>query len=101
MTRLVSLLFTLAIATQLAHADDGMRCDHGLVTVGMNQAEVFDRCGAPTRSEHREVSGRMRHGRVKITIDTWVYDRSAQEFTRTLTFHDGALQSVEVGEYGR
>ena len=101
MTRMCALVLLMIPLASAAQADDGMRCDSRLVTVGMSEDEVVGRCGPPTSADRRQIRWRTRYGIACTIIDTWVYDRGVQEFVRTVTFTDGTLRDVAVGDYGR
>ena len=84
----------------LVAADDGMRCDQRLISVGDSESTVLARCGAPTSAETVRHS-RRDHGVMRRCVyDRWVYDRGPSEFVRTLHFEDGVLANVEVGSWG-
>ena len=84
----------------LVAADDGMRCDQRLVSVGDSEATVLARCGTPTTAE-TERHNRRDHGAVRrCVIDRWTYDRGPSDFVRTLRFEDGLLAGVDVGSWG-
>jgi hypothetical protein len=81
-------------------ADDGLRCGRWLVVAGADQAEVAAKCGPPTHVATRHERRRFHSLTFRSTVDLWTYDRGPYEFVRTLTFADGILQSVTVGDYG-
>ena len=99
MRTLVACALLLGCAAA-ARADDGLRCGEWLVTVGAGQEEVAAKCGPPTNAATRHERRRVRGQYRQRTIDVWTYDRGSTEFVRTLTFTDGVLGDVTVGDYG-
>jgi hypothetical protein len=99
---------TLAIAMALiagaagrAAAEDGMRCNGDLISIGDGEAVVQQKCGAPTKAARRDERTYVRGRYFRSVVDTWTYDRGRSEFVRILTFVDGALRTVELGDYGK
>jgi hypothetical protein len=96
----------IMLAPAVVSADDGLRCGEWLVVSGAGQAEVAAKCGPPTdvatRHERRSVRGLtfLHGGTFRCSVDVWTYDRGPTEFVRTLTFADGVLETVAVGNYG-
>ena len=88
------------LGSAAARADDGLRCGEWLVTAGAGEAAVAAKCGAPTHAATQHRRWRVRGALLRCTIDLWTYDRGPYEFVRTLTFADGILQVVSVGDYG-
>lgn len=81
-------------------AADGMRCRGGLVESGATMAIVQDKCGAPTGTAHSEAVGVHRGLAVRTVTDVWTYDTGPRDFVRILTFVDGILQTIALGDYG-
>jgi len=90
----------ILLAPAVVSADDGVRCGEWLVVAGAGQAEVAAKCGPPTDVATRHERRRVRGSTSRCTVDLWTYDRGPSEFVRTLTFADGVLESVAVGNYG-
>jgi hypothetical protein len=101
MARLAIALALIACAAGRAAAEDGMRCNGDLISLGDGEAVVQQKCGAPTRSERRDQQAYVRGRYLHSVIDTWTYDRGRSEFVRILTFVDGVLRAVELGDYGK
>ncbi len=114
---LVPLLVALLLPAPL-RADSGFRCRTGrLVSVGDGMKMVRDRCGEPDEVVERVVKRRVKHKitrragdveesiieeqEIEIPVDEWTYDMGPRAFTRTVIFEDGAVVSVETGDYGR
>jgi hypothetical protein len=96
-----AILFALVLCFgPVAFADDGLRCGDRLVSVGDTQSDVAARCGQPSRAETRHEQSYTRSGTLHGTVDIWTYDRGPGDFVRTLTFRQGVLRHVAVGEYG-
>jgi hypothetical protein len=76
--------------------EDAMRCGNDLVPLGSTESKVLNTCGPPASAEERNIaSGGRSRGRVRV--GTWIY-RFAGSFVRTLTFHDGMLKRIDVGD---
>jgi hypothetical protein len=103
MMRALALALALALvlaAGGAARAEDGMRCRGGLISLGATEDDVRARCGDPTTSDHREEIGYRRGLRIRTVVDVWTYDRGRNELIRILTFVDGTLRTIELGDYG-
>jgi hypothetical protein len=86
-----------------ATADDSMRCANGkLVNVGMVDAEVTARCGAPKSRTVSEQPVRTRGaagGSVVVgtlRAERWIYERGQGQFDAALSFEDGKLVGIEL-----
>jgi hypothetical protein len=83
-----------------ALADDTMRCDRALVSVGMIAGEVIAKCGDPKskRVEDVPIRARNRNGGVNVVgaakVETWIYDRGYGQFPAELKFEEGKLKSI-------
>ncbi len=97
-----ALLLGLVVlgCASVARADDGLRCGERLVNAGESEADVAAKCGPPTSSATHRCVWRLRGGTLRVTQDTWIYDRGPSEFVRTLHFEDGTLAGVDVGSWG-
>lgn len=94
-----AVVLALAVSATPAAAD-AMRCKGGLIETGALIATVQSKCGAPTASAHREDVGVHRGIVIRTVVDTWTYDTGPRDFVRVLTFVDGVLQTIELGDYG-
>ncbi len=101
MGRAVVVVMVLASFARGAAADDDMRCKGGLVSVGDREEVVQRKCGAPTASETRTDHSWIHGVSITTVVDTWTYDRGRRELVRVLTFSDGVLGSIELGDYGK
>jgi hypothetical protein len=105
-TRAALAAVVLAGTAALADVGQGsLRCGRMLVQVGVPKSAVVRECGPPT------VRGPVRrlvtwlpsdYGWQEIVthIESWRYDRGPNEFVRVLTFKDGGLATIELGNYG-
>lgn len=91
-----SIVFLLLLG-QGVGADESMRCGQRLVSCGEPIGEVSRKCGPPSSTERHYEYNQDGTG---STVDTWVYNRGAQELVRILTFVNGRLRHIEVGGYG-
>jgi hypothetical protein len=94
-----ALPLVLLLAGRVAWADDSWQCSERIVTTGEREPAVLEKCGAPAERARRFV--RRRWGTTSQVIDLWRYDRGPNELVRMLTFVDGALVTIETGDYGR
>ncbi|HWE31306.1 MAG TPA: DUF2845 domain-containing protein [Polyangia bacterium] len=94
----ISLLLGFASAAQ---ADTVMNCGDRLVSIGETTGAVAIKCGAPTFQAHRDDTRTSADGSTTtVGIDTWTYNFGPQNFIRTLTFANGSLRRIVVGDYG-
>lgn len=115
--RLPSMLFLLLATLTLGAAAapaDAMRCGTNLVSVGLYQYEVLDRCGNPADHYSKTVYRSInyddvyygdRHGYhrpenlsplvVPVVVDVWIYDLGPHKLLRRLSFEDGQLVEIE------
>ncbi|HSN16068.1 MAG TPA: DUF2845 domain-containing protein, partial [Anaeromyxobacteraceae bacterium] len=90
--------FALAAASP-ARAEDSLRCDGGIVSIGDSKLDLLGKCGPPTlRDSHRDErvvaratssgEGQERHvgsRRVVRTVERWTYDHGRNRFSNTVT----------------
>lgn len=99
-----------------------IRCDKGIVSRGDRMYDVLMKCGEPTfrsvryeknikRDFFRDVfpNGNKREEEAYrqpflveefVEIQEWVYDFGSLQFVRYLTFQNGILVHIEIGDYG-
>jgi len=95
----LGLALALALVPATARADDGLRCGQFIIRLGAHEYEVARKCGAPTDAATYPSCGA--DGMYDcVTLDVWTYDRGATEMVRTLSFANGVLAHVAVGDYG-
>lgn len=99
----------LAVTSQPAWA---LRCGTYLIDVGLQKAEVLNRCGSPAtqdiKTERRIVrqlvgppQNRVIYDRdIQVTIDEWVYNFGPTQFMQSLVFEDGRLVKITDLGYG-
>lgn len=89
---------TLLLVTEVASAES-LRCGQAVVTEGLRDFEVLERCGEPMSQRTRtEVRG-YDVGPIElyyVVVDEWVYDPGARKLRRLLRFEDGELISIET-----
>jgi hypothetical protein len=78
---------------------DALRCGQAVVTAGLRDFEVLERCGEPlTQRTRTEVRG-YDVGPIDVyyvVVEEWVYDPGGRKLRRLLRFEDGVLMSVET-----
>ena len=103
-TRLTLALVAVlgGFATVTVRADDSMRCGNALITVGMVEPQVTERCGQPKDKNVTEVPQRTRRSNGSsavvgtLRVERWTYDRGYGQFPALLTFEEGKLKSIEL-----
>lgn len=92
------ILAALIAGPALAAEETGFYCKERLVKINESRAEVELKCDPPTSRDRRiETTPGLR----VVTVDEWFYNFGPQRFVRTLTFENGKLVRIEVGDYGR
>jgi len=83
-------------------AETSLRCETLIVELGATTSDVERACGTPTTARIAHVTIRGLRGAVtRIEREVWTYDRGPFQFTKTLVFAGGRLESIDVGDYGR
>lgn len=100
-TRLLTLLFLL-LAAPSAFA---MRCGNQLVTAGMRDFQVRERCGEPFWTDAYtgvDVIGAYgpEERQIEFQVDVWYYNFGPRQFMRRFVFRDGALVAEDALGYG-
>jgi hypothetical protein len=108
--RPLALAVLALLATPPARADDGFRCDGGLVGVGDLTLDLLGKCGAPSLRERwtearDAVAVDTRQGfaqaeRLTTEVEQWTYDFGPSRFMQLVTVHNGRVVRVEQGGYG-
>jgi len=99
-----------------ALADNAVRCQNRLVSLGDAQFEVLEKCGDPAwrggweEAPNRTVSRYYDYKRHRykapestrgpLRIDVWAYNFGSNRFVRYLHFENGRLIRIETGEKG-
>ncbi len=120
----IPFIFLLSILVILAQAETSFafRCGTSLVNVGATKHEVIHKCGEPTYIESRveerilkdfpppyEYQPKTPYYRqyrepylIKeyVTIDIWTYNLGPNRFIRYLTFENGILREITIGDRG-
>jgi len=93
------LIALIGLVTAQISAAEALRCGQSIVTEGLRDFEVVERCGEPlTQRAWTEVRG-YDAGPVDlyyVVIEEWVYDAGARRLRRLLRFENGELVSVET-----
>ena len=89
----------LVLMSAAPAAADALRCGQSVVTEGLRDFEVLERCGEPlTQRTRTEVRG-YDVGPVDlyyVVVEEWVYDPGARKLRRLLRFEDGELVLIET-----
>jgi hypothetical protein len=111
----VAALGALALAALApsARADESLRCNGRIVSVGDSKLDLLGRCGRPTLAETRAVErarfvaeGDRHAGATAIgagevtTVDAWTYDPGPNEFVHVVTLEGGRITAIERASYG-
>lgn len=116
-TGVLSLVALALSSASNVRADDSLRCNQKLVTLGNSPYDVQSLCGPPDFTQHRverravrnQVRGECAVGvscsssyfdSVEIAIDEWTYDFGSNRFVQYLVFESGKLIAVRSGDYG-
>jgi hypothetical protein len=81
----------LLVAVPAAHA---FRCGQSVVTEGLRDFEVLERCGEPLYQTSRTEIRGYDVGPLDVyyvVIEEWVYDTGERKLRRLLRFEDGEL----------
>ncbi|HTN54141.1 MAG TPA: DUF2845 domain-containing protein [Anaeromyxobacter sp.] len=91
-----------ATAAFPAVAEDSIRCDGGIVSVGDSKLDLLGKCGLPTLQDSRDVwrSGPPYQSQAVATVETWTYDFGPNRFMSTVSLLGGRVIGVERGGYG-
>lgn len=91
---------------------DSCRWGNKLVSTGDTKSEVLANCAPPTWAEERieRIHGDSYYneeevrepifGKVKETVDEWVYNFGPNRFIQIFRFENGKLVGIENGNYG-
>ena len=104
----VAVLFILSIADAYAFS-----CRGRLISIGMQEFEVYDRCGEPSNVrvwQEDEWANRLWPyypggyvfvpGPALVTYEEWIYNLGPTHFIQFLTFKNGKLVKTAQGSYG-
>jgi hypothetical protein len=83
---IVTWMLLMVFTTVVLALDDvsDMRCNGVIAEIGDQQYELQQKCGPPTATEE--------NGQV------WIYDRRPDGFVYTVTFADGQVERIQVGD---
>jgi hypothetical protein len=89
MAALMSLLiFQLPVAA--LDGTDSFECSGGIVFTGDSQDSVRNKCGDPQKVTREDAASPV----------IWVYNYGPSEFEYYVTFTDGVVIRIQVGNYG-
>ena len=114
---IVAAILLLAAVAQALDTD--FRCGNEIISVGDRKFDVLRKCGEPVNADARQeirtrsigpvVFGPDRRIQIYpapflvdelITIEEWEYNSGPSKFIRYLTFENGSLVSIALGDYG-
>lgn len=94
----IGLLVTVSLYSAISKANDSMRCDDYVVSVGDSSADLLARCGKPLLIE--SVSSRVVHRgyhRKRVSRSRWTYDLGWGHFMQIVTVEGGVVTEIEDG----
>lgn len=110
------ILLLAAVAQAL---DTDFRCGNEIISVGDRKFDVLRKCGEPVNVDVRQeirtrTLGPVVFGPEKriqvypapfqvdelVTVEEWEYNSGPSKFIRYLTFENGSLVSIALGDYG-
>jgi hypothetical protein len=95
-------LVAAAVCFALPAGAETLRCGNSLISEGVTQAEVLQKCGEPdNKLETSEpVYSRYPNGNTyqsgTTTRQIWHYQRGSRQFPADLTFEGGVLKKIEL-----
>lgn len=101
----IAFIFVFLSISSAAHAS--FRCGKALVELGDTSYSVLKKCGDPVHSTQKGVKFLKTIFRVEnverehvdvVNIEEWVYELERGRFSRFLTFENGNLVAVKLGE---
>jgi hypothetical protein len=114
---IVVVILLLAVPSQAADSD--FRCGNAIISVGDRKFDVLRKCGEPANVDVRQEIRSRNLGSVVlgpdnriqiypapflvdelVTIEEWEYNLGPTKFIRYLTFENGSLVSIALGDYG-
>jgi len=110
----------LLFAAPSQAVDSDFRCGTEIISVGDRKFDVLRKCGEPSNVEVRqEIRTKRDFGSVElepkkrieiyprpflvdelVTIEEWEYNSGPTKFIRYLTFENGFLMNIALGDYG-
>ena len=88
---ILSIILTATFEVPVTALDDAgsLRCDRESIMAGDTQFQVKTTCGEPDAVLTKGFAS-----------EVWIYDFGPTKFTYYLTFFNGRLTRIQVGEYG-
>jgi Protein of unknown function (DUF2845) len=103
-TKVSCCLAAAVVLLGAAPARGSVLCGRSQVLPGATQAEVLDKCGAPSRRQSLSGKAPAARSSGKKSAggrEVWVYDLGSRQLVRYLTFEHGRLRAIDFGGYGR
>jgi hypothetical protein len=113
----VAVILLLAAPSQALDTD--FRCGNEIISVGDRKFDVQRKCGEPANVDMRQEIRKRNLGPVVfgpdnriqiypgpflveelVTIEEWEYNLGPAKFIRYLTFENGFLVTIALGDYG-
>jgi hypothetical protein len=114
---IVVVLLLFAALSQAIDTD--FRCGNEIISVGDRKFDVLRKCGEPANVDVRQEIRTRNVGSVVlgpdkriqiypapflveelVTIEEWEYNLGPAKFIRYLTFENGSLVNIALGDYG-
>ena len=112
----MAVVLLALIFNAISVADNALRCNGRLVSLGATSREVLDKCGQPDQRESWETAHSQyvrqfydyeeeRYILPKLIVgpiqmERWTYDFGSNRFIRYLHFLNGELIKIETGDKG-
>jgi hypothetical protein len=108
-------LLAIAVASNVAHAEDSMRCGSKLISQGDAKDKVRKLCGEPSdialrgyirRSPVYDYGHGYHHyefygpGYIDLAVEIWTYNFGSHKLLRKLRFVGDELEEIETDGYG-
>jgi len=104
------LVLALAPAPAPAAADDSIRCEGGIVSLGDTKLDLLGKCGHAALVERvaEERGGALvRDGEqvfssqtASVTVERWTYNFGPRRFTQIVRVEGGRVAAIDRGSYG-
>lgn len=112
----MTVVLSALIFNAISVADNALRCNGSIVSLGATSREVLDKCGRPDQRESWETSHNQyvrqffdyekeRFILPKLIVgplqmERWTYDFGSNRFIRYLHFLNGELIKIQTGDKG-
>lgn len=97
----LAVLAAAVLLAPAARADDSLRCDGGVVSLGDSKLDLLGKCGEPTLRDDRPVEAVAAAQRLlSYVVERWTYDFGPSRFAMTVTMRLGKVTAIERGGRG-